>query len=738
MSEWSTADSSQFLVHTTITGGIGMSTIGVDRGEVGPSLLCRADGRAHIRGSAVLVTALNTAFGYSGDTDGARAAAARSFASSALARCNATGPDTFDPAPLGTLDLVGAARLLADAAGTEFVLDPELSRVERAVRYGDDHSGVLALDAVLTFRPDRPEPRQRTANGHSPRSIRPGPLGFPAPGDTVSVRQQVVLRPLPAPGYRPAPLDPTIGAMPHLTVHRFDRIDEQDAEAALATRFRLPPDGGPVVFHLDPGMPAPIRDAVLAGGNWWQEAFAAAGFPGAYRVEPLPEGADLDDPRRNVVLWVHRVDRGWSYGMTQVDPRTGEILRGVVRLGSQRIEQLRAITEAVLAPYAAGRVGAGGVRAVVDARMRQLAAHEIGHALGLAHNFASHLHEAPSVMDYPGPIFDLDADGRPAATRPYATGSGPWDLRQIAALYGDVPPAEGEPSLYVTDADARLDDAADACGATWIAPSDPVDALQEIVDVRAAAMARFGPGVVPPGSDSNEIERRFLLLHLLHRHQATAVAKLVGGVRRRYARTAGDDFDGAATPVPAKEQAAALQQLQLLLEPSFLDVPGHVRPLLVGPSGGRGRREGQFDHRTAGAFDLAAAVAAGTDLVGALLLAPARLNRVVSQTAAGTGADLDGLVAATAGRALDLLEAADRTEVTEVIGWTLLRRFEESLAAPELHHHARVAVLEAASAGPRIVAGPERPAVRARWAALEKAAFEHAAELAALPLGAPI
>lgn len=713
-SEWGT---SQFLVHVTITGGIGLSAIGVDRGEVGPSLLCRADRR----GDAVVVTALNTAFGHSGG------AAARSFASSALARCAATCPDTFDAEPLGTLDLVGAARLLTDAAGTGFALDPELSGVERSRRHGD----VLALDAVLTFRPDRPAPQPSTGNGHSPRSMRPGPLGFPAPGDTVTVHQRVVLRPLPAPGFRPAPLDPTIGAMPHLTVHRFDRIDEQDAETALATRFRL---GDPVVFHLDPGMPAPIRDAVLAGGNWWQEAFAAAGFPGAYRVEPLPDGADLDDPHRNVVLWVHRADRGWSYGMTQVDPRTGEILRGVVRLGSQRVEQLRAITEAVLAPYADGGVGAAGVRAVVDARMRQLAAHEIGHALGLAHNFASHLHDAPSVMDYPGPIFDLDAGGRPTATRPYATGLGPWDLRQIAALYEGAPPVDAEPAVYVTDADARLDDAADACGATWIAPSEPVSALRAIVDVRAAALARFGPGVVPPGSDSNEIERRFLLLYLLHRHQATAVAKLVGGVRRRYARTTSDGFDGAATPVPAAEQSLALQQLQLLLEPEFLAVPSQVRPLLVGPSGGRGRREGQFDHRTAGAFDVAGAVAAGTDLVGGLLLAPARLNRVVSHAEA----DLAALVAATVGRALDLLESGERTEVTEVIGWTLLRRFEESLAAPELHHHARVAVLEAASAGPRVVSGLERPAVRARWAALEKAAYEHDAELAALPLGAPI
>lgn len=234
---------------------------------------------------------------------------------------------------------------------------------------------------------------------------------------------------------------------------------------------------------------------------------------------------------------------------------------------------------------------------------------------------------------------------------------------------------------------------------------------------------------MPPGSDPNEIERRFLVLYLLHRHQATAVTKLVGGSRRRYAVTGGASFAGAVTPVPVAEQRAALAQLSALLTPSFLAVPDHIRPLLVAPAGGRDRREGQFDHRTAGAFDVAAAIAAGTDVVAGALFAPARVNRLAD----GTGLPLAELVAAIAGRAVELLTAEHRDPVTEVIGWTLLRRFEHTVTAKELHHHARVAAVEAAATGPW-----DRPALRTRWEAIEKAAYGHPAELPAPPAGTPI
>ncbi|GAB3465794.1 zinc-dependent metalloprotease [Actinophytocola sediminis] len=705
----------EFLLHATVTGGLGLSATGLDRGEIGPSLLCRADPD----GTSVVVTATNTAFGHSGATAAQRAAAERSFAESALARCPATGAGGFDPAPLGLVDLVGIGQRLTDAAETPFVLDRALSRVVRVAWYGE----VLAVESVLTFRLAQPKPRPRTT-----REALPGawpPPDHPAPGETVSLRQQVALRPLPPPGYRPVALDPTIGATPNLAVHRFDLVDTRDAETPLATRFLA---AEPIVFHLDPAMPPAVMAAVRAGGNWWQEAFAAAGLVGAYRVEPLPDDRELTDPRLNVVLWVHRADRGWSMGMTQVDPRTGEILRAVVRLGSQRIEQLRAITESVLAPYDR-EDGAAVVAEVVAARLRQLAAHEIGHGLGFAHNFASHQHPRLSVMDYPGPVFDVDGE-RPVAPAPYATGLGDWDRYQVAALYGTgaVPPDLD----YTTDADARADDAADACGATWITPGEPIAALARLLAVRAAALRRFGQAVVPAGSDPNELERRFLLLYLLHRHQATAVVKLIGGSVRRYAVT-GADFAGGTVPVDQSRQRAALDQLAALLTPEFLEIPAHIRPLLVGPAGGRPRRAGQFDHRTAGAFDAASAIAAGTDVVAGALLAPARLNRLAD----GAGVGLDEVLARTVGHAVALLNGARRDPRTDTIGWTLLRRFEHTLTDPGLHQHTRMTAVESVADGPWFD-GAGRPALLARWAAMTAQAYEHPGDLPDPPQGTPI
>lgn len=482
-------------------------------------------------------------------------------------------------------------------------------------------------------------------------------------------------------------------------------------------------------------MPEVVKDAVLAGGNWWAEAFDAAGFPGGYRVEMLPDDRELQDPRLNVVFWTHRADRGWSYGMSQTDPRTGEILRGNVVLGSQRVEQVRAIAESVLAPY-----GSTPRRDLVDeivaARLRQLAAHEIGHALGFAHNFATHTHRIPSVMDYPGPVFEA-VDSLVIAPKPYATGLGPWDLRQVRALYAadadaGVVVADDDALSFITDAGSRVDEAADGSSATWIMPHPTLPALAEVAAVRAAALASFSPAVAPPGSDSNEIERRFVLVYLLHRYQAIAAAKLVGGITRRYATTDHDRFNGSWSPVPVADQQQALDGLRGFLQPSFLAIPGHIRPLLVPPSGGVPRREGQFDRRTAEAFDATAAITAGADLVGELLLAPERLNRLLEQNRNGAGVDLRAVMSSTVGFALDLLDG-QQTETGEAIGWALLRRYEQTVESDTLQHPTRVASFEAL--GDR---EPSRKAIRHRWEALERAAYTAKAKLPALPAGTPI
>ncbi|WP_240554239.1 zinc-dependent metalloprotease, partial [Streptomyces niveiscabiei] len=319
-------------------------------------------------------------------------------------------------------------------------------------------------------------------------------------------------------------------------------------QVKVQPRFRVGDGAAAVVFQVDPAVPEPLRSAVVEGGNWWREGFAAIGLPEAYRVEA--GGADFDpyEPGVNGVVWVHRAGRGWSLGQGLTDPRTGEVLHARVRLGSQRVEQVRALGEALLAPYGrpdeAERLAA--VEELVLARIRQLAAHEIGHALGFMHNYASTTHVRPSVMDYPHARIGVNADGTLELGNAYAVGLGPWDHFLVRHAYGDLSDAqlaelreEFRHLAYVTDEDGHGPGAAHADGVPWVTAGDALPALEHILRVRRIALAGFSRGVLPPDRQTGELEERAVLLHLLHRHEVTAVGRLVGGVRYGYG-VAGD------------------------------------------------------------------------------------------------------------------------------------------------------------------------------------------------------
>ncbi|MCQ9368739.1 zinc-dependent metalloprotease [Brevibacterium sp. 91QC2O2] len=819
-----------------------------------------------------------------GSESGARAAATAvrdSFAESVLIGDASTDTGDFDPIALGYVDYLRTAAALTKRHGTAYEFRPDLSHVAE-VKWFDD---ILAIDATLSFTPrgagtwtgagtgllagstavgggasaagnaaagstaavkadpsagPYPGVPAGTAENASGPTPPPGRPGAPAPAEAVTITQRVTLRPLPEPGYQPVPLDPESGAMAYFTTHRFDEVGHTDARRTYAPRHRLAHD---IVYRLDPAIPEPYRAAMLAGFNWWAEAFAAAGHPGRFRVELLPAGEDLYDPRYGTITWCHRADRGWSFGKGQLDPRTGEILKGCVVMGSQRIEEVRAITEAVLAPYGQSAAAADGstesepsrpsgarlVESVVVARMAALAAHEIGHSLGVAHNFASHHHPHLSVMDYPGPVFALDATGAPCVPTgegvPYPTGLGEWDRHAIAALYGDkarpaggarelgapvgegprlaggtrelgAPQVEG-PRLaggttcvaleYSTDADSREEWYADATGSTWKAHGEPLDTLASVIEVRAAALARFSPAVVPVGSDPHEVERRFRLLYLLHRFHAVSVLKAIGGTRRSYGLVGGGPASSAASSgsaassavagiasgsvsastappawavsaVPVDEQLAALQAVNRVLAADFLRVPEHIRPLLVPPAGGVTPPAGGFAHRTSGAADIEAIVRAGTEAVASPLLAPARLNRVAQQAPEVLAA----IVAATAGRALRSLDegfafgaggcGARRTDTAETggdsagaavasaegktertIAWALLNRFTASLLSADLHESVRFEILDLLSG-----VEPRNRLLARRWENIVERIISFDDTLPQVPLGAPI
>jgi len=180
--------------------------------------------------------------------------------------------------------------------------------------------------------------------------------------DAITVHQRHSFIELPEPGFEPRPFDPRAGffdfsyfdyssPFPQPVIRRFaprHRLAKRDPAAAISDPVK------PIVYYLDPGVPEPVRTALLDGARWWNQAFEAAGYRNAFQVEVLPDSADPQDIRYNMIQWVHRATRGWSYGSTVTDPRTGEILKGHVTLGSLRIRQDYLLAEGLLLPYRQG------------------------------------------------------------------------------------------------------------------------------------------------------------------------------------------------------------------------------------------------------------------------------------------------------------------------------------------------------------------------------------------------
>ena len=345
----------------------------------------------------------------------------------------------------------------------------------------------------------------------------------------------------------------------------------------LANRFRLERlDPGaprsrvrnPIVFYIDRAAPEPIRTALLEGVAWWREAFEAAGYIDAFRVEILPEGVDPLDIRYNVVNWVNRATRGWSYGQVIEDPRTGEIIKGQVLLGSLRVRQDMMIFQALVG---AGLTGTGDPNDPVTAalaRIRQLAAHEVGHALGLAHNFAGSIQGRYSVMDYPAPRVRL-VDGALDLTDAYGVGVGRWDRFAVDWLYGAETDAEAAPRMaaalaeglrFVADDDARPAGAAHPVGSLWDDFADPVAELRRMM---AGPRGRGRPASARarsrPASRNRDLRRAFVPIWLIHRYQVEAAAKLLGGVDFAYA--VNGDGHGEARIVAPADQRRALDAL---------------------------------------------------------------------------------------------------------------------------------------------------------------------------------
>jgi hypothetical protein len=526
-------------------------------------------------------------------------------------------------------DDIGIPRAIKNAGGGEFKFAAELSSADPSfVKVFPKNA---EFSARIAFRSDEPQAEMN--------NILPG-------DDTLTVVERHSLIALPEPGYVPRtdPYGYTIGRQQV----DFSKPLGAPIVSDLARRFRLEkvdpaaarsPVKKPIVFYIDPSMPPAIRDAVKQGVSWWTQAFDQAGFVDAFKVDVLPAGADPLDVRYNVVNWVNRATRGWSYGDPIDDPRTGEIIKGAVVLGSLRARQDMTIFQALVG---AGLTGTGDPNDPITAtlaRLRQLGAHEVGHAIGLAHNFAASSQGRYSVMDYPAPRIMLE-NGTPSLKDAYSAGLGVWDRWVIRWLYGARTDAEAAPAMaearvaglrFVSDDDARAVRTGQPTGAIWDDGADPIGELRRMMEIRRVAIARFGTAALSGGEQLADLRRAFVPIWLLDRYQVEAAAKSLGGVDFPYAVN-GEPL--VAHAVPGATQWAALYALLDTLTPAELTVPARLQPMLSSGFGGNSDRQSDIEIiPTAGGpiFDPLKASEVGAVQSLNALLAPERLNRLEAQ-----------------------------------------------------------------------------------------------------------
>jgi hypothetical protein len=663
----------ELLYQVSLPAGVGSNPIGLDRGALGDTHVVTFQRI----GPKVLMVEPNYRYRAISSDAAERRAVRDSFAQSVLWGFTIEASE-------GSRVLVDATKLiLRDAYG---VIDTLRDTRQGRYRLDDSRSAFYLprtknfpknseIEATLTFVTDE-------APGPLVRQVTPTP-------QAVTVRQHhsfIELPKLEENGYKPRVLDPRVGAF-GIEFHDYaspitepiekrwivrHRLEKKDPSAAVSEVVK------PIVYYVDNGAPEPIRSALVEGATWWAQSFEAAGFKNGFQVKVLPEDADPMDVRYNVINWVHRSTRGWSYGASIVDPRTGEILKGHVTLGSLRVRQdymlgtgmiptntgggLNGACEAgfvpevdYLAAAAMEQTGAGastssGARpndpsyGMSIQRIRQLSAHEVGHTIGFSHNFAASTYGGrASVMDYPAPLVDIK-NGALDLSNAYGNGIGAYDTWAVKFAYSQFAAADEAVRLeqivqegvkagmhYITDSDARPAGAAHPLASLWDNGSDPIAMLKHEMEVRRIGLSKFGLKNVPAGSALSLLEAKLLPLYLHHRYQLQAAVKSIGGAFYSYAvRTpSGPSPSQVQQIVPAGAQRAALEAVLGTITPEALDLPDEIITLIPPKAFGFGSVNTElFEGRTDPVFDPTGAASIAADMAISGLLQYQRAARM--------------------------------------------------------------------------------------------------------------
>ena len=619
----------EFLYVNALSEGVGSNDIGLDRGQLGNTRVVK-----FIKaGNKLLLIQPNQYYRAITDNIEEKKSVEQAFAKSILKgfviKETKNGKYLVDATSFFIRDAHGVMGRLSAKKQGKYTLDKSRSAInlERTKAFPKN----VEFDVMITFK--------GAPKGYDIRSVVPT-------SSSITVNQHHSFIELPDNKYTPRKFDPRSGAnaMSYLDYatpvnksikKRFiyrHRLQKKNPNAARSEAVE------PIIYYLDRGTPEPVRSALLDGARWWNQAFESIGFTNAFQVKMLPEDADLLDVRYNVIQWVHRSTRGWSYGSSVSDPRTGEIIKGHVSLGSLRIRQDFLIAQALQAPYAIDDTSDQFALEMALARIRQLSAHEVGHTIGLAHNFAASTKGRSSVMDYPHPTLSIK-DGKVDFTDAYDTKIGDWDKVSIAYSYGEylededaslsklLDEAFKKGARFISDQDARPLGSAHAYAHLWDNGSNVSEELENLLSIRRNSIANFSKDNIKSNQPYSVLEDVFVPLYFLHRYQTEGVTKVIGGLDYTYAIK--DDGNTIVKRIPGKLERKALVSIIKTLSVEELAIPKKILNLFPPRAFNYGRTRESFKSKTGVAFDPFGAVETASAMTLGLLLHPERVTRLV-------------------------------------------------------------------------------------------------------------
>ncbi len=621
----------EFLYVSSLPAGLGSNDIGLDRNQLGSTKIVKF----HRIGPKVLLIQPNYSFRATSSNPDERKAVEDAFAKSVIwgfkVEAEEDGKVLVDASPLFLRDAHGVTARLRRANQGDYRLD--ITRSAIYLPNTKNFPNNTEIESILTFTSNNP--------GRFVRGVAPD-------AGSISLRQHHSFIQLPDNNYKPRIYDPrsNFSGTSYLDfatpvnepiVKRFigrHRLRKKNPSAKISDPVK------PIIYYIDRGVPEPIRSALVEGASWWNEAFEAIGYRNAFQAKLLPEGADPMDIRYNMVNWVHRSTRGWSYGSSVTDPRTGEIIKGHVALGSLRIRQDFLIAQGLIADYQEGKKVSSEMLEMALTRIRQLSCHEVGHTLGMGHNYASSVNDRASVMDYPHPLVKIKKDGTLDLSDAYDTGVGEWDKVSIAYGYQDFPEGVDEEKelkatldrafsrglYFLADQDARSGSAHPLAN-VWDNGKHPVDELERVMKIRSIALDSFSENRIRVHAPMATLEEVLVPVYMFHRYQVEAAASVLGGLY--YNHRLRGDVQKNPEIVPAAEQRRALSVLLETIRPENLAIDEKLLNIISPRPPGYGQTRELFPGYTGLTFDPLAAAETVANLTVGSILSPERAARLV-------------------------------------------------------------------------------------------------------------